>query len=1405
MTEIIVNKEKKLWVPLHVHSEYSALDGAIRIPRYYEFAQQQELPAAAVTDHFNMSAWAELDRTFKDVKPIFGCELYADSMLKSGPAVAFEGRKRYHLNSYALSKKGLINLQKLVANGYCADNESTAGPYAVTRNGIEEHHEDIVFSSACLSGELSVLLKNGLEDKAKEFVDTICSVVGRENFYIEVLGISYPEQDSVNLLLMDFARKYNIPMLLTTDSHYMPEDVSWYNALLASQKRQSIVDDDTEQDTAQMADRFKKWDVTGQMDLSMRTPEAIWERYGNICPEAITETVRLAERVERFTLKGDKYMLPHIGASSEGFRDKAIRGLNQRFEDNGIFKRDRQDYYSRLDMEINVVESMEFIEYFCLVEDLVVSCRNQGIKVGPGRGSAAGSMLAWSLGITELDPMKFGLLFERFLNPERVSMPDIDIDFEDDRRQEAIDYLKFKYGDSAVVAISNYSRCKWKNGIRDAARVLGAQPWQGDSLVKALEGLIDTTFTSDEDNDFEVEQEITADYLIKYINTGKHKNIAELGEERVKEILELAGHFNGMLRNYGKHASGIVISPGRADDYVPLGRVKGSIATQFNMDDVDYCKLVKVDILGLSTLSMIKEIELESAKFSSKDCITPTMNDFVKFINTCGNLKSEDCANIDIEKSGITQESLKRTFDFFAEGNTTGVFQFASSGMRNLLRRTRPQTIEDLSAAVALYRPGPLASGITAEYIAAGNSYSKGPVKKSFPESMAKEVNAIASDTRGMMIYQEHIMKVARKIAGYSLGEADILRKAIGKKKIEIMEVERAKFVTKAVGNGYPKSDAEQAFDTIEFFAGYGFNKSHSCCYASLAFITAWYAANRAPIFWAALVNDTIKKQRKDIRGQIKIAPILREAGQGMKILAPMILNDFDSSSPDLMRKTRAVLDIDSKLVMGSVTGQKVGITSELWNMERCWTLALGLSAAKGIGKRDSGVQKLLDLGLEGSDTLSTMITKGVLQSGAGSIASAGPLFLNGFFDRILDNSLRARNIFISPIFMRLAIINLGDVEQISPEIKSAMITSCVRFGLRKKDKSDLPFSITKNRSVFGSFLEYAVRRISSQMTRKRSAWTEKDVHAWVSDYFEPIIDLLAKEASSIMVKMSKDYIYRLNAMLRIYRIEKDDFGESLTIPDWGMAAEITGYTFTMFTDEALRYRQGRYDRKYRSGKYKEPLEEGEEDLLLRRLSDEEGFWILGQFISAAWRDNKEGKKSGYISLEGRFGSKERVLYVGVDHKLPFINIDAIKKIQASGGYIALKVKYDFDNNKYYLVHSDSYAHESVNCGFEKMPCSIAVLPMLASSSRKRTVNRGAEEEIGLVILNRDNGIVGRHIRTEAEKIPGRTDTDIERTKFFANLWKEINIQGRPLRIAKTISSNFTFGLIQIILPEDTE
>lgn len=457
---------------------------------------------------------------------------------------------------------------------------------------------------------------------------------------------------------------------------------------------------------------------------------------------------------------------------------------------------EKEAYFSRLDYECDVIEGMGFVDYFLMVGDLVSYAKQSGIKVGPGRGSAAGSVLAWSMEITELDPLKFGLIFERFLNPQRISMPDIDIDFEDERRPEIIKYLKSKYGDGAVMPIANYTRSKWKTAIRDASRVVGSAPWQTEVLVKTLEGVVDSSLANiSDDGDWDADENIDAKSLTRYLfKQDSTRQIAGMNKEVVSHILDLAGHFKGLLRNYGKHASGMVISPSRIDDFVPVGRVGsksggrqrgGTLCAQYDMDGIDYCKLVKIDVLGLSTLSMIKEMETVAKTFDHNGIKSPEMHDFVKFMNKHGTSDCESFADPELEAKGITADSIRKTFDSLARGETTGVFQLGGGGMRKLITDVAPRTVEDLSSCVALYRPGPLNSGIAASYIAAGDGrrwkrQTAETVK--FPDSVRAKIEKLCAETRGLPIYQEHIMKIAQELAGYSLGEADNLRKAIGKK-----------------------------------------------------------------------------------------------------------------------------------------------------------------------------------------------------------------------------------------------------------------------------------------------------------------------------------------------------------------------------------------------------------------------------------------------------------------------------------------------------------------------------------------------------------------------------------------------------------------------------------------------
>lgn len=1310
MTELIVAKESKKWVPLHVHSEYSALDGAIRVPEYYKFTQRHGIDAAGVSDHYNMSAFVEMDKTFSDVKPIFGCELYAASFIPT------QIRKRkFHLSSWALNKKGFINLQKLAARGYAADDESNAGPYAVPFSALEEFHEGIAFSSACLGGELPQLLANGLETSAREWLDKVLSVVGRENFYIELMDIGdYKPQLEMNDKLFALANSCGVKTIITTDSHYFKEDESWYGALVAAQKRQTLSEQEFNADSQEGEDE-KVWDMN-RMDLSLRTPEQMWERWKDKYPEALEETVRLSEKTERFSIRGDRYLLPHLSAGGSGFKDEARRGLEKRLAFLSVPSSEKEAYFSRLDYECDVIEGMGFVDYFLMVGDLVSYAKQSGIKVGPGRGSAAGSVLAWSMEITELDPLKFGLIFERFLNPQRISMPDIDIDFEDERRPEIIKYLKSKYGDGAVMPIANYTRSKWKTAIRDASRVVGSAPWQTEVLVKTLEGVVDSSLANiSDDGDWDADENIDAKSLTRYLfKQDSTRQIAGMNKEVVSHILDLAGHFKGLLRNYGKHASGMVISPSRIDDFVPVGRVGsksggrqrgGTLCAQYDMDGIDYCKLVKIDVLGLSTLSMIKEMETVAKTFDHNGIKSPEMHDFVKFMNKHGTSDCESFADPELEAKGITADSIRKTFDSLARGETTGVFQLGGGGMRKLITDVAPRTVEDLSSCVALYRPGPLNSGIAASYIAAGDGrrwkrQTAETVK--FPDSVRAKIEKLCAETRGLPIYQEHIMKIAQELAGYSLGEADNLRKAIGKKKLSVMETERGKFTEHCAAGGISPQDAEETFHTIEYFAGYGFNKSHSACYALLAFLTAWYRANRTPVFWAAVINDTIKKARQNLRGEYVISPLLREIGKSYPVLPPM-LSDTDESVED-MRNTMAVESV-------AVKGEDFRFLRDnehYWETESNWVIKLGISAAKRVGKNEEALRDILDMGIKRTDTLSVLMRKAISSEKIRGIAATGTLFLNGFFDSILSATLKSKQAYIHPVYLRLAILLLSDAANInSPAVCALNETASVLNG-----KSPNPhggyngyvFAIAKSRSVWGSYLKECCERIIKKTKYKRetSRWNDMRVQYWIDNEFElKVVGALVDSACKIEQRMREDQSFKAECLSAIYQIEKEDYGEGLTVPDWGLAGEITDWGFDLFADEAVAWRDLRW--KNRSADFTSQTFE--------RLSrSEEGILIAGQFEKAVWKGD-----GGYILLQGRYGSGGRSLFVQLEKWVPFLGIEAIKKVHERGGFVVLRVKYDSDKNSFTLLDDGKKADPSVNAGQTDCPSSIYVLPLLGN------------------------------------------------------------------------------------------
>ena len=1298
------------WIPLHVHSEYSAYDGAIRVADYLKYAEENELPAAAVSDHFTMSSYPDFDKTFSasGIKPIYGNELYSGTLFADGISrVQLSGKKRFHLNSFALNSKGLINLQRLAASGFKTTEESTKGPYNITRQGLEDFHEGVVFSSACISGELPMLIGAGKEDDAKEWLSQVQGIVGKENFYIEILDINYSEQDELNKKLLAFAEKYNVKTILTTDSHYMPGDEAWYNYLLAAQKRKqgtSVSDD--------LNPQQRIFGVTDIMDLSLRTPAQIWEKWKDICPQAVEETVRLAERCERYSVKGDKYLMPHKDFGEvRSFAEEARYGLEVRLAEIGIMNETkREPYMDRLRHELNVVTNMGFVDYFRFVSRLVKKCREDGIYVGPGRGSAAGSVLTWSLGITNLDPLKYGLLFERFLNPERVTMPDIDIDFEDERRGDVIRKLKEDYGAENVVAITNFSRCKWKVAIRDVMRVKGYQPWQSNEFVKLLEDKIDTGFDAETDAETEdiSERNVTSADLIGCIK-GKAKAVSKLQIEMqdAEQILELSGHFNGIIRNYGKHASGIVICPGPAQDYMPLGRVNDVVVTQYDMKGVDYRKLVKVDILGLSTLSMIREMET-SANAISPHIQSPTIRQFMTFINRFGNEPTENLENYEKQLTSIsnslTPDSINKAYEMFRSMQTTGIFQFASPGMRKLLGKILPKTMEDLSAAVALYRPGPLKSGI-AEHFTRGclaergerrRSYNKeqeeSPVDK-LPEKIKAVIKEIAKDAKGEMIYQEHIMAAARTIAGYSLGEADILRKAMGKKDKALMAEERRKFTAKAITRGWTEEEASSVFDAIEYFAGYGFNKSHSFCYASLAFITAWYAANRKAVFWAALINDTAKKSSKDAAGHITLSPIIREAQECLNVYPPAM----PSGEQGLSASGLEQINIAKSVYI--CEDEKVD-----WSNPNMFNVILGLSSVKGTGASSSGLAKLASLNINENDTIEDVFRKSLLSGETTALGQASQYFRNGFFDVILLNTIRKHcTESLLPVYVRLAIIEMADVVNLDHDIRDKMCIA-VESLTRGKNNGSLPFKIVKSRCVWGSFISDVSTRVRNKMGYKNKPWTIEDADRWIKYYFVPVVEALIARAKNIKKLMGESSEYKVRKYLDVYRLEKNAYGESFCLPDWTVAAEMTGYSAVFYADQVYSVRR-------EANKRLKDIAagiRGTGDYIDMVLDKQAGVWVLGQFGTATWK----GDEGGYIRLEGRFGQKNLPMYVSVKTKLPFITLDNAKKVSAMGGMMALRVYLD-EHRRFCLCDSvGTKLPDDFKCGFEGLPDSIAILPL---------------------------------------------------------------------------------------------
>jgi DNA polymerase-3 subunit alpha len=790
------------FVHLHLHTEYSLLDGACRIDELLDEAVKLKMPGIAVTEHGNMfsSVVFHDHARARGLNPILGCEVYVapgDRRTKSG----VPGETQNHLVLLAETNEGYHNLIKLVSAGY------TEGFYykpRIDKELLAQHSKGLIGLSSCLKGEVAEGLWHHQEKKAIEAAAAYRDILGQHNFFLEMQWHGIDEQKTVNAGIPALAKELGLSMVCTNDVHYLRDtDAHPHDVLLC------IGTGKTFNDPKRLRYEAKQF--------FLKTAEEMAATFTDF-PDAVANTVRIAERCNVKLGSGENFLPdfdvpPGYDADSyfdhvarEGFAARLPR--LQQLQLQGLLRHTIDEYERRLTYELEMIKKMKYPGYFLIVWDFIRYAREQGIPVGPGRGSAAGSLVAYCMRITDVDPIDFDLIFERFLNPERVSLPDIDIDFCERRRGEVIEYVTRKYGRENVAQIITFGTMKAKAVIKDVGRVLEWTFAEVDKVAKQIPPALDMT-------------------LDKALEENPVLKEMEQNDPKVKELFAVARRLEGMTRHASVHAAGVVIAPKAITEYAPLYKgARDEIVTQWSMKEIERVGLLKMDFLGLSTLTLIY------------DCL--------------GEIKRTLGVELDIDTIPLDDP---KAYQIFQDGQTYGIFQFESSGMRDILRKAKPQRLDDLIALNALYRPGPLRSGMVDDYIA--RKQGRTEVVYEFAE-----LEPVLSDTYGVIAYQEQVMRISNVLAGFSLGEADLLRKAMGKKNPDVMAKMRGKFVKGAVEKGHAEKKAAHIFELMEHFAGYGFNKSHSTAYAYLAYQTAYLKANYPWHFASALL--TIEAQNTD-------------------------------------------------------------------------------------------------------------------------------------------------------------------------------------------------------------------------------------------------------------------------------------------------------------------------------------------------------------------------------------------------------------------------------------------------------------------------------------------------------------------------------------------------------------
>ena len=814
------------FVHLHLHTEYSLLDGAVRIKDLMARAKDFGMPAVAMTDHGNMFGAIDFYQAAKknDIKPIIGCEIYVTPpgvpMLekKKKPGQ----RKNSHLTVLAQNETGFDNLSKIVSAGHL---EGFYYKPRVDKELLAAHSEGLIVLSGCITGEINQFIRDDMIDEARQSLGEFVDIFGRERFFLEIHDHGMAQQHKCTKQLVEFSKEFDLKMVAANDVHFLNRaDHEAHDVLICIGTNRMLLDENRMKYSPEVY--FK----------SAKEMRALFKEF----PEACDNTLRIAEMVDiditldaTSTEKYPQFDAPDGSPRNDYFRRICQEGLIKRYGEDGI----NAELQERLDYELGIMEKMGFVSYFLIVWDFIKWAKDNGIPVGPGRGSAAGSLVAYALEITDICPIRFGLIFERFLNPERVSPPDVDVDFCPTRRMEVIDYVRQKYGERCVSHIITFGTLGAKSVIRDVARVMGFNFTESDRVAKMIPNELNITLAKARQISPELKEAVET-------------------EQATGQLFEYASKLEGLTRGTGVHAAGVVIGDRDLTELLALTRAKeGEITTQYAMSPLTDLGMLKMDFLGLKNLTVIKD---------AVDLIRVHTPDF------------------DIMKVPLDDQA---TFDLLNRGETCGVFQLESGGMVNLCKQFDVNSIDDIIALIALYRPGPM------DFIPSYIARKKGKEPVEYPHPLFEE---IAKETHGILIYQEQVQRCANVLAGYSLGQADLLRRAMGKKKVEIMEQERIKFVAGAKEvNGIEKDLANKIFDILQEFAKYGFNKSHSAAYGLVSYQTAFLKANYPVEFMSGLLSNEVNNTEK-------IAIFVAECQRmGIKILPPDVNRSQLKFSPE--------------------------------------------------------------------------------------------------------------------------------------------------------------------------------------------------------------------------------------------------------------------------------------------------------------------------------------------------------------------------------------------------------------------------------------------------------------------------------------------------------------------------